>query len=677
MPDGSTPARPIQRRVLQAVVHLAARDPVALHALREHARDAGYPVSAPVLATLRAAGLATDAGIAAATRAIVAEGVRGHGLAVRVRGRAVPVGVASAAPGATLERAVVEAMRAGRPDAAARRVRLAARALATVAARRGRRVDARAMLRLTAAAATLVDAHGAAPPALQRALVALRRLLAPWWSPAAAALFYDLVAMVGARVDGAPALPLRRVPYWQKEAHPLGGFRSAPTLPRSADVVIVGAGLIGGSAALHLADAVRTQGLSVVLLDAGDVAAEATGRNGGNIEAIPENFFGAYGTYDGFVEERLKFLQAAYPQLPQGALRAQAERIATTIIRFAHANARLLTADVARHGFAVDLSTSGWLRLALNVREERALVREVAFARALGVAMRTIGPAEVRRRFGLETPFRARLADGNGNFHPFKFVVQEVRAAVARGVQLHTHTRVEALVVQGAHDYRLETARGAIRARKVILATNAFTRELVPSLADIQPFRSQVVNYHHVRNALRGITVTAHDGDIYGNFPRQDWHAHADGHRCGTLHLGGGLDTPIASPHGVAPTRAVYRLIRDGAERLFPDLRGRAPVRTWAGPMAFVEGAHGMRMPVIGELGPGRERGILVAVWCNGYGGTGCHKAGHEAARWALEGALSADVPEDVFGVARLRSDTPLFDPVRGGPRAPGRLSRR
>jgi hypothetical protein len=48
---------------------------------------------------------------------------------------------------------------------------------------------------------------------------------------------------------------------------------------------------------------------------------------------------------------------------------------------------------------------------------------------------------------------------------------------------------------------------------------------------------------------------------------------------------------------------------------------------------------------------------VLIAVWCNGYGGTGCHKTGAEAARWALTGALSGDVPQDVFGVRRLLSD--------------------
>jgi hypothetical protein len=59
----------------------------------------------------------------------------------------------------------------------------------------------------------------------------------------------------------------------------------------------------------------------------------------------------------------------------------------------------------------------------------------------------------------------------------------------------------------------------------------------------------------------------------------------------------------------------------------------------------------------------------LIAVWCNGYGSTGCQKTGAEAARWALTGQLSDDVPADVFGVKRLLSDAPMFDPTRGGPR--------
>ncbi|MBM4283004.1 MAG: FAD-binding oxidoreductase [Deltaproteobacteria bacterium] len=665
---------------LDAAARLQAVDPTALFALREHALDAGYTLTDATLSALRKAGLADDSGVSPHTRAIVADFVAGHGLDLSVKGRAAGAAGVPGAPGVfrgplatRIGADVVDDARAGRADRAAKALLGDARALVREAKDTGRRVDVGSMLRFTAAAATLVDKNGAARPELQGLLVDAQKVFGDRLSRPAALLFYDLAAMTGARLDrdapGVPPMPLRRVPYWQKEAHPLDGFQSTPKLPEEADVVIVGAGLTGGAAALHIADEAKKRGLKVVLLDAGNVASQASGRNGGNLEAIPENFFGAYGTYDGYAEERYKFLKASYPHLPEDVLRAQANRIAETIIRFAYKNAKLLNDDIKKNDYAVDQSMSGWLRLALNKREEQALKNEVAFAKKLGIDMGTISPALIKKRYNLDSKFHGRLTGNNGNFHPFKFVVKEVQTAVDKGVLLYTETKVGKIESKSPTEHLLQTDRGTIKAGKVILATNAFTSDLLPQLKDIQPFRSQIVNFHHTRNDLNGITFTAKDGDIYGNFPRQDWYKNSQGQQRGTLHLGGGMDTRVPSAEGAEPSRKVFQLIEGEAKQVFPDLKDRVPARTWAGPMAFVEGKHGMRMPVIGELGPGNESGILLSIWCNGYGGTGCHKTGYEAARWALDGKLSDDVPEDVFGVARLLSDEPMFDPARGGPR--------
>ena len=65
-------------------------------------------------------------------------------------------------------------------------------------------------------------------------------------------------------------------PYWLDIPH-----RPSPALSRDlhVDVVVIGAGLCGSSAALHLAQ----QGLSVALLEGGHIASSATGRNAGFI----------------------------------------------------------------------------------------------------------------------------------------------------------------------------------------------------------------------------------------------------------------------------------------------------------------------------------------------------------------------------------------------------------
>lgn len=289
----------------------------------------------------------------------------------------------------------------------------------------------------------------------------------------------------------------------------------------------------------------------------------------------------------------------------------------------------------------------------------------------LGLGIKLVSPEEIKKKYKIDTKLHGRVVENNGNFHPFKLVVQEVQRAVDKGVLLYTNTKVTKVSSKSEGEHVVETAEGKIKAKKVIVATNAFTSDLFPQLSDIQYFRSQIVNYAHMRNDLGGITFTAKDGDIYGNFPKQDWYVDDKGQKKGTLHLGGGQDTRAQNPAASRPTSRVYKLIQKEAKEIFPDLEGRVPLRTWAGPMAFVEGKHGMRMPVISELGEGKEKGVLIAVWCNGYGSTGCHKAGFEAAQWALNGKLSDDVPQDVFGVKRLLSDEPMFDAKAGGPKGP------
>jgi hypothetical protein len=101
------------------------------------------------------------------------------------------------------------------------------------------------------------------------------------FSAPALAEFQALLARVGVATHRPIGLPRDDEPYWFRAGQPLAGFRSHAALPETADIVIIGAGLTGASAAYHLADAARA-GRRVVVLDQGDPAGEASGRNGGN-----------------------------------------------------------------------------------------------------------------------------------------------------------------------------------------------------------------------------------------------------------------------------------------------------------------------------------------------------------------------------------------------------------
>lgn len=67
--------------------------------------------------------------------------------------------------------------------------------------------------------------------------------------------------------------------FWHSEPSQfLLGHRTTPELPTEADVVIVGSGITGASAARFLSEDERAKGLKVVMLEAREACWGATGR---------------------------------------------------------------------------------------------------------------------------------------------------------------------------------------------------------------------------------------------------------------------------------------------------------------------------------------------------------------------------------------------------------------
>ena len=134
------------------------------------------------------------------------------------------------------------------------------------------RLGARDVERVAAAVRNRVEPDGSAGPELA---AELRELEGRPASERAQRLLQDLFARLGVETSHPIALPLEDTPYWLRGEHPLAEFRSRPTLEGAVDVLVIGAGLTGASAAYHLAG----RGLRVALVDAGDPAGEASGRN--------------------------------------------------------------------------------------------------------------------------------------------------------------------------------------------------------------------------------------------------------------------------------------------------------------------------------------------------------------------------------------------------------------
>lgn len=467
------------------------------------------------------------------------------------------------------------------------------------------------------------------------------------FSKEALRLFQDLLARLGVATTRSILLPVNDQPFWHRSDHPFANYQSTDNLPDATDIVIIGAGLTGAAAAYRLKDS----GRKIVLLDRGDPAGEASGRNGGNFELLPEN---SVGTYEGLAPGRFAFMRRRYAQVPVEVLQAVSERQASLVLGLALRNRDLLKETIITEGIACDFSAKGWLHIAADEREEQGICDEVSLAAQHGQRIAIWSRAKIANEFGIEASFLGRFIPGDGTYHPFKYVCGELRAAVRDGVALYTRTRVLRLESVGAEEHRVMTDRGVISARRIIIATNAFTRDLLPELSAIEPYQSQILVTEHVTDRVHGRIVSSDSGPVFFNQPRE-------GARDGRapLLMGGGADRPMKNPLSRRRSAAVHAHLMNLRDSFYPELAGRPPSAEWVGPMAFTPDG----LPCIGFLRPG----LIVAAGYNGYGGSYATAAGHAAAEMALSDVVPDWLPEEIFSPRRLLSSEPLFLTERKG----------
>src|SRR5271165_2522067 len=261
--------------------------------------------------------------------------------------------------------------------------------------------------------------------AVRRKLQALERNCR--FTPKSRRLFEELLGRIGVASTQGISLPISDQPFWFRAGHPLANYQSAPTLPPSVDVLIIGAGLTGASAAYHLGAAVRDRGLHVALIDRGDPATEASGRNGGNFELLPENSVGLYG---GLARERLQFLLHVYPSVPIEVLRAESERQATLVLVMALRKRYRLQEIIDDESIDCDFSPRGWLYLAHTDSEEQGMCEEVMLAAQHGQRIELWSRRKIFEEFNIRTDFVGRFIPYDGMYHTFKHVCGVISAAL-------------------------------------------------------------------------------------------------------------------------------------------------------------------------------------------------------------------------------------------------------
>ncbi len=311
------------------------------------------------------------------------------------------------------------------------------------------------------------------------------------------------------------------------------------------DLIVIGGGYCGLSTALHAAE----KGLSVLLLEASTIGCGASGRNGG---AVVPTFPGA--------------LTAEDINMRVGVTKGE------DYARLVASAPEYLFRYIQKHTIQCFPVQQGFIQPAHSEKSLAKVRRVYQSWLQRGVDIHWLSGEEIKQRTGAHGYIGGWYQASGGTVEPFALAQGLARVALAAGIDILEHHPVLAVDKQ-PQDYLVTTTTGKFRARKVLIATNAYTQNLSRPLGkSVIPVRlyhtmTRPLSEREQRDVLpQGITFT--DLRKSGGFGRLD--------SLGRLQSGGAVFTPGGKHYGMQHAR--HRM-----QTLFPSLAGIELEYYWEG----------------------------------------------------------------------------------------------
>jgi sarcosine oxidase subunit beta len=379
-------------------------------------------------------------------------------------------------------------------------------------------------------------------------------------------------------------------------ADPSGEIRLPATLleeddqpPATAEIVIVGGGVMGLSIAYHLA----RRGLTdVVVLERGYLAEGASGRNGGGVR----------------------------------------QQWSTELnIRLMQESVELCRRFAVQLGVNVWFRQGGYLFLARSAKEVQRLEKNIALQNRCGVATKMLAPREAKDivpELDLAGIVGAAYNASDGILFPWPFLWGYARQAAALGVRIFTKTPVIALDAQPEGGYVVITPRGTVRARRVIDACGAWSPELAKLVGvhvPTWPIRHEICSSEPLKPFLRPMVSELASGLYCSQSMRGE--------------IVGGVTLPgHGATYAMGSTLAFLATYARRLARLMPILGEVKILRQWAGP--YDQSPDGN--PIVGAA-PGRADFFLACGFV-GHGFMMAPIVGKLYAEW-----LTGEKPHEIF----------------------------
>ena len=411
--------------------------------------------------------------------------------------------------------------------------------------------------------------------------------------------------------------------YWQTPPLPISNQRTTPELPLSTEYCIVGSGITGALIAYQLL--VANPSAQILMLEARTASSGATGRNGGHCRAGRYLSFADDVAKDG-VDEALKLEELENANVYNVAqliskldIPCDLKEVETVDafmdpVQWEAALACLKARDDIRANSVISpdqvKSANGPMAQEYKVWHAKEAREKLMFPNVVG--------AIAYRAYTLS---------------PYKFVCWLLEWNVKQGMNLQTNTLVTSVEpsqissstsTSVSPQWKVQTARGTVQARHVILATNAYTGALCPPLSRfIIPTRGQIAVVRP-GSKISDSSVLRRSCAIADVTASPYYHCRAPGLSGeGDIVVGGGRTIAPGREQPIFDDSTIHLLVSKylstqlatyfGAD-VWGDDSPQHVVQQWTGIMGYTRDAK----PIVGQA-PGKE-GLWICAGFHGHG---------------------------------------------------------
>lgn len=360
------------------------------------------------------------------------------------------------------------------------------------------------------------------------------------------------------------------------------------------DVIIIGSGIVGLNAALHLKK--KEPSLKIAVLERGVLPSGASTKNAG---------FACFGSVSELMSDIQTYGEETVYRLVEKrilGLKTLRDNLGDQAISYAEYGGYELLLENDKALKEASFSAIPYLNKFLKPILNDAAIFTDCSDKIADFGFRNVGGLILNR-------FEGQIDTGR----MMQALMLKVRAL---GVEIFNQCEVFSFERNNIHT--IQTSIGAFKSHRIIFATNAFTSQLLPEV-EILPGRGQVLVTEPIPNLkFKG---TFHYDEGYYYFRNVD----------GRILLGGGrnLNFKAEESFDLKITQAVQERLEELlSEVIYPEKNIAIDYR-WSGIMGFGKQLE----PIISKV----ENGIYVAARCNGMGVALGSLTGKEVAELVLE----------------------------------------